>query len=1296
MKSRIALSALAALLLAVITLAWLPSASAQSQAYVVEFIRTDVKRIPGGASLQSYVVRVTNQGPALRNAAVYLESVRRVYGVIDNEILIGDLPAGATVTSTDKFIVLAKGRKRIPYSRFLWSIEGDPANTRPVANAGLDQTVLRGQAVALDGSASTDADGDSLTYRWRLVSVPTNSVAVLSSTSHVMPSMVVDRAGDYVIELIVNDGQLDSAADTVRISTLNSGPQANAGPDRTVARGAAVTLDGSASFDPDGDALSFAWTLTERPAGSAATLSDLSIATPALQIDLPGRYRAQLVVSDGRLASSPDEVTISTENSVPQANAGPDRTGAVDEAVALDGSASTDADGDALAFAWSFTTQPSGSQATLSPANTPAPSFTPDVEGLYVAQLIVNDGLADSEPDTATVTIHSANRAPNAVDDAVTTPADTPVLVTVLSNDSDPDAGDTLTVSSVGVPTSGTAVIEAGAIRYTPAPGFAGAASFTYSISDGAGGSDSATVTVTVGAANRNPVALGDTATVSAGGSVLIAVLDNDTDADGDALSISAVGTPNQGTAAIEGSGIRYSAPAGDAGVASFTYSISDGRGGATSATVTVTVAAPVVAPEITTPPQDATVQVGESATFNVVASGSDPLSYQWLRNDTAIADATGASYTTPAATVADDGARFAVTVTNAAGTVTSPAATLTVALTGKVTERGTPVEREVGAAGATIDVVDGTTTWSLVIPAGALDAPVTISVTPATFATTLYDAELAFRGVVFGPSGLQFSTPATLSATLPPGPAGLVGVRIGDDGAAELVLPGGADDVYTLPVPHFSGAGFAEPPPGAFGDILVAVGAIPSVLAEPVADVPTPATPERFVCFGVIQTSDGRPLRGVPISLSLDGPGGLVDVADRTSRAGTACARWVGGDRPPVLGDVVTVAAIVDDLVFPSRPRNLTQFIWGGTVPDVRLTGVTNDEEFRPGDFRRVCASVSFAEGSAPLDGYLVQLSSSDAEAFPLAAIGETNASGEVCGLVTIPPDLELAEDRFVDVFAEVQVLRQTSVDLKNVRVVDAPLELAFEGEPSRTVRAGADPVNLCVVLQRAQQPVPDTAVSLVLAGTGTLSAGQVTTDAQGRGCVDYTPPDAVPDAVEVLTAGVAVGGRSATATVVVEVQPSSGDLVFRGELVGKIQRSNFSATLTVDLRLDVNIDGGQWTMFPEVLSFSYTETEGELLGGCEPFFFETVTGAVVTGVLNEGDTPVAVGNTQFMSVRFDATSNISARGELDCTVESVSRIKDFSTTIALTLAADGSRIDATVQIPSNGDVPAGSLRVE
>jgi hypothetical protein len=104
----------------------------------------------------------------------------------------------------------------------------------------------------------------------------------------------------------------------------------------------------------------------------------------------------------------------------------------------------------------------------------------------------------------------------------------------------------------------------------------------------------------------------------------------------------------------------------------------SSGGGGSTSA---------VTAPSIATQPAASTVFVGQTATFTVVADGSTPLAYQWQRSGTAIAGANAASYSTPATTTADDGATFAVTVTNAAGSVTSSAARLTVTAASALTD---------------------------------------------------------------------------------------------------------------------------------------------------------------------------------------------------------------------------------------------------------------------------------------------------------------------------------------------------------------------------------------------------------------------------------------------------------------------------------------------------------------------------------------------------------------------------------------------------------------------------------
>ena len=122
---------------------------------------------------------------------------------------------------------------------------------------------------------------------------------------------------------------------------------------------------------------------------------------------------------------------------------------------------------------------------------------------------------------------------------------------------------------------------------------------------------------------------------------------------------------------------------------AKFVVVVSDSAGSVTSNAATLTVNAAAVAPSITTQPANQTVTVGQTATFKVVAAGAAPLSYQWQKNSTAISGATSASYTTPATTSADNGAKFVVAVSNVAGNVTSNAATLTVNAAGTMPQFG-------------------------------------------------------------------------------------------------------------------------------------------------------------------------------------------------------------------------------------------------------------------------------------------------------------------------------------------------------------------------------------------------------------------------------------------------------------------------------------------------------------------------------------------------------------------------------------------------------------------------------
>ncbi|MGC6549364.1 MAG: S8 family serine peptidase [Rubripirellula sp.] len=211
---------------------------------------------------------------------------------------------------------------------------------------------------------------------------------------------------------------------------------------------------------------------------------------------------------------------------------------------------------------------------------------------------LVGDGVLDLGAAMDLIkTSGNQGNAPVAVDDTATVAEDSEVSVAVLSNDSDAD-GDTLTIESFTQGTNGSVVISGSNLVYTPSANFNGSDSFTYTINDGTGLTDTATVSVTVTAVNDNPVANDDSATTEEDVAVTISLVANDTDIDGDSLSIESVGTASNGSVVNNGNGtVTYTPNAGFFGSDSFTYVVSDG-----SATDTATVRVTVT--EVTTSEQ--------------------------------------------------------------------------------------------------------------------------------------------------------------------------------------------------------------------------------------------------------------------------------------------------------------------------------------------------------------------------------------------------------------------------------------------------------------------------------------------------------------------------------------------------------------------------------------------------------------------------------------------------------------------------------------------------------------------
>lgn len=295
----------------------------------------------------------------------------------------------------------------------------EEVNTAPVANAGIDQTVEEGDRVQLDGSGSTDADGDALSYTWRIVTAPTESSAMLDSATSSTPSFLADVSGEYTLSLVVNDGTVDSESDTVIITVneaqqTNTAPVANAGADQNVEQGETVQLDGSASSDADGDALTYAWRFDSVPDGSTASLSESDAVNPTFDADIAGSFILSLLVSDGTIESSADSVTISVTdpepvNTAPTADAGIDQEIVQGATVQLNGSGSLDPDGNSLTYEWGFLERPDNSVATLSNSAAVNPTFVADEAGTYRLSLVVNDGIVDSDIDRVRITATAAS-----------------------------------------------------------------------------------------------------------------------------------------------------------------------------------------------------------------------------------------------------------------------------------------------------------------------------------------------------------------------------------------------------------------------------------------------------------------------------------------------------------------------------------------------------------------------------------------------------------------------------------------------------------------------------------------------------------------------------------------------------------------------------------------------------------------------------------------------------------------------------------------------------------------------
>jgi uncharacterized membrane protein len=381
-------------------------------------------------------------------------------------------------------------------------------NRAPIANAGNDQTIHIGKSIPLDGMASYDPDeGTVLSYLWSFADKPDDTAltdADISDPATALASFTPDVLGDYLLTLTVSDGELHDS-DEVFIEVRNNPPVADAGPDKNVETGTLVTLDGSGSFDPDEDMITYVWSiqwsLDAKPVNSTLADEDIqgrNTPNPSFTPDVDGLYVFRLIVHDGWAESAPDSVAITAKapNIPPNANAGEDQSVYTGDMVNLDGSRSNDPDDGpaSLTYLWRFKVLPPESSledTDIFDGEQPQARFIPDVEGVYVLNLKVFDG-KDADEDDVMITASYPNVPPNAGagEDQRVSLGDEVVLDGTASNDPDEGPEDlSFTWSFVSVP-DGSALANAHIIDAdTPAPRFTPDVAGTYvlqlKVSDG-------------------------------------------------------------------------------------------------------------------------------------------------------------------------------------------------------------------------------------------------------------------------------------------------------------------------------------------------------------------------------------------------------------------------------------------------------------------------------------------------------------------------------------------------------------------------------------------------------------------------------------------------------------------------------------------------------------------------------------------------------------------------------------------------------------------------------------------
>jgi len=463
------------------------------------------------------------------------------------------------------------------------TVTDGPENFAPVAVDDFAETDEETLVVVPVLTNDTDPEDDPLTITEALSedgTVVINGDGTLSFTPN------VDFFGEAVIDYTVTDGNggFDDARVFVTVENVNDAPVAVDDVASTDLNTPVVIDVLSNDFDPDGDEL-----------GLISATSDDVVA----EID-PVDLTVTFTPNEGFVGDAVIDYVIDDEFgerdmgqvivSVGQPSAPP---------VAMDDTAETDEDTPVVIDVLSNDDDPDGDDLTVTEATSPDGSVTinddgtleftpnPDFNGPTTITYTITDGKGGEDTATVDVTVNPVNDGPLAEDDFAFTPPSTSVTVPVLDNDSDTE-GDPLTIISASSPDGVVEINDDGTLTFTPADGFAGEAQVNYTISDGEL-TDPAVLFVTV-RDNEPPVTVDDTAIGNQDSVIFIPVLENDSDPDGDPLTVISATSPDGDITILPDGSLDFLPNPGFNGPTEITYVVSDGFGGETPGTVNVLV----------------------------------------------------------------------------------------------------------------------------------------------------------------------------------------------------------------------------------------------------------------------------------------------------------------------------------------------------------------------------------------------------------------------------------------------------------------------------------------------------------------------------------------------------------------------------------------------------------------------------------------------------------------------------------------------------------------------------------